>query len=141
MLLRLTRSIRIKVGWLVALAYLFCVLAPGAALAFGTGPVPCFGDEPPVILVSSTQMHAGGAHDHSGMHEHHRADAQGAPHKHQHDSKTSPGPCCAMLCVTALPADLLTIAKPLQPVSLCDSEVYAGLPGRAPPMLYRPPIA
>ena len=141
MLLRLTRSVRIKVGWLTALAYLLCVLAPGAALAFGIGPAPCFGDELPTVLVSSTPMHAGGAHDHGAMHVHHHADASGAPHKHEHDGKASPGPCCAMLCVTAIPADLPIISKPSQPVSLCVSEVYAGLPGRAPPVLYRPPIA
>jgi hypothetical protein len=143
MLLRLTRSIRVKVGWLVAMAYLLCVLAPGAALAFGIGPAPCFGEGLPVALVSSPpQVHAGGAHDHGGMHMHHQAaDASGEPHKHDHHGTASPGPCCAMLCVTALPADLPTIAKPSQPVSLCASEVYVGLPGQAPPLLYRPPIA
>jgi hypothetical protein len=142
MLLRLTRSIRVKVGWLVAMAYLLCVLAPGAALAFGIGPTPCFGDELPDALVSSTQVHAGGAHDHGGMHAHHQtADASGAPDRHDHHGKASPGPCCAMLCVTALPADLPTMVKPSQPISLCASEVYVGLPGQAPPLLYRPPIA
>ena len=141
MLLRLTRSIRIKLGWLVALTYLLCVLAPGAALAFGIVPAPCFGDELPVVLASSTQAHMARTDDHGGMHVHHQADASDAPHKHGHDGKASPGPCCAMLCVTALPADPPTIVKPSQPVSLCASEVYAGLPGRTPPLLYRPPIA
>jgi hypothetical protein len=141
MLLRLRRSIRIKVGWLVAMAYLFCVLAPGAALAFGIGPTPCFGDEPPVVSVPSTQVHMGGPHDHGGMHVHHQADASGAPHEHEHDGKASPGPCCAMLCATALPADLPTIVKPLSPVSVCTSEADRSLPSQAPPLLYRPPIA
>ena len=140
MLLRLTRSIRVKVGWLIALAYLLCVLAPGAALAFGSGPAPCLEDELPVVFASSTQMHVGESHDHGGMHVHHQADTSDAPHKHEHDGKAWPGPCCAMLCVTALPADLPTIVKPLQPISLCASEVYVGLPGMAPPLLYRPPI-
>jgi hypothetical protein len=141
MLLRLTRSIRVKVGWLVAMAYLLCVLAPGAALAFGIGPAPCFGDQLPVVLAPSTQVHAVGAHDHAGTHVHHQADVSGAPHKHDHDGRNSPGPCCPMLCVTALPADLPAIAKPLQPASLCDSEVYRSLSSKAPPLLYRPPIA
>src|SRR4051812_42477888 len=41
MLLRLTRSMRIRVGRIIALAYLFCVLAPAASLAWGNGPAPC----------------------------------------------------------------------------------------------------
>ena len=35
MFVRLTRPVRAKAGWFVALLYLFCVLAPGVALALG----------------------------------------------------------------------------------------------------------
>ena len=35
MFVRLTRPMRAKAGWFVALLYLFCVLAPGVALALG----------------------------------------------------------------------------------------------------------
>ena len=35
MFVRLTRPVRAKVGWFAALLYLFCMLAPGIALAFG----------------------------------------------------------------------------------------------------------
>ena len=35
MFVRLTRPARAKAGWFVALLYLFCVLAPGVALALG----------------------------------------------------------------------------------------------------------
>ena len=74
----------------------------------------------------------------------HRADAGHATQehtKHQHDGKGSPGPCCAMLCVSAIAADLPAVAKPLQPISLCVAENFQRLPGNAPPLLYRPPIA
>jgi cytosine/adenosine deaminase-related metal-dependent hydrolase len=146
MLLRLTRPIRVRVGWLIALAYLLCILAPGAALALGNGPAPCLTDsaEPaamipmhhgPGVLI---HMHAdGSSHDHAGMH----ADTGGAPAKHRHDGKTSSEPCCAILCVTALPATLPMLVKPSQPVSMCASDIYRSVQGKAPPLLYRPPIA
>ena len=35
MFVRLTRPVRAKAGWFIALLYLFCVLAPGVALALG----------------------------------------------------------------------------------------------------------
>jgi len=167
MLVRLTRSRRLTAGWIAALVYLLCVLAPGAALAFGRGPAPCFIDEviPVAVIAKSivksdasgpmTHRHADGSvHDHGVMHHH--ADAGDRPAAHHHDDKArddktrdnkvhdntaSPGPCCAMLCVTALPADLPLIAKPSQPVSLCATEAEWSAPGKAPPLLYRPPIA
>ena len=61
--------------------------------------------------------------------------------KHEHDGKGAMGPCCAMLCVSAIAADLPAIAKPSQPISLCVSENFQHLPGKAPPLLFRPPIA
>jgi hypothetical protein len=61
--------------------------------------------------------------------------------KHQHDGKGSIGPCCAMLCVSAIAADPPAVARPVQPISLCVSEDFQRLPGEAPPLLYRPPIA
>jgi hypothetical protein len=35
---------RVMAGQLIVLAYLFCVLSPGVALALGNGPEPCFGE-------------------------------------------------------------------------------------------------
>jgi hypothetical protein len=140
MLSHLTRRNRIKAGWLVALLYLCCVLAPGAALALGQ-QAPWLPAEIKLAAVAgahgdSHTMHAADAsHDHGGMHGDGRADAG-----HDHDGKTS-GPCCAMLCLSAIPAGLPTIAKPAPPVSVCVSENYRRLPDQAPPLLYRPPIA
>jgi ABC-type Zn2+ transport system substrate-binding protein/surface adhesin len=89
-------------------------------------------------------MHAASAaHQHGEGHQHH-ADAGGATHdhaKHQHDGKTSHGPCCAMLCVSAIAADPPAVAMPSPPISLCVSESFQRLRGEAPPLLYRPPIA
>ena len=145
MLLRLTLSMRIRVGRFIALAYLFCVLAPAAALAWGSGPAPCLDDALLADLVpvhhemQAGHVHDGVSHDHAGLHAHHQAAAQDAPAQHHHDGKA--GPCCAMMCVSALPADLPGIAKPLQPISACAPEIVVSLHSAAPPQRYRPPIA
>jgi len=141
---------------MAAAVYLFCSLAPGAALALGQGPAPCLSDtSQPVAMMpmdaasadGMAHMHGDGpSHDHAGMHAHHHADAGDAPPAHHHDGnshdhKAAPGPCCAMLCVTALPADLPLMVKPSQPTSLCAIEMMRSAASNAPPLLYRPPIA
>jgi hypothetical protein len=156
MSLRLTRSLRVLAGRLIALAYLFCVLSPGMALAFGTGPEPCF-DEfvAPVANAQQqiahleiahhemmAQMQAGdGQHDHHGMHTHHHAAAhEDAPAGH-HDHGKMPGACCAALCVVGIAGDLPSLTAPTR---MAAGQVFSGeqsLVGRAPPLLYRPPIA
>jgi hypothetical protein len=147
MLLRLTRSMRIRVGRLVALAYLFCVLAPATSLAWGSGPAPCLdgavlADAMPLHhQVSAGHVHDGASHGHAGTHAHHHTAAQDAPASHHHGGKGTVGSCCAMMCVSALPADLPTVAKPLLPVSACAPEAVVSLRSAAAPMHYRPPIA
>lgn len=146
MLLRLTRSMRIRVGWVVALAYLFCVLAPATSLAWGIGPAPCLDDVLPADLVPvhqampTSHVHECALHHHAGMHAH-QAAAPDTPAPHHHDGKGAAGPCCAMMCVSALPADLPVVTKPLQPISTCAPEIVASLHSAAPPQHYRPPIA
>ena len=135
MFVRLTKPVRAKVGWFVALLYLFCVLAPGAALAVGDAAsclVHQFG--------MTAAHHAMQAGEHA-MHHADSGDTMPGHSEHQHDGKGSPGPCCAMLCFSAIAADLPAVAKPVQPISLCVSESFQRLPGKAPPLLYRPPIA
>jgi hypothetical protein len=136
MFVRLTRRKRAKAGWLIALTYLLCVLAPAAAPAFGVS-APWLSDE--IKLAAASEMHHGSNHEHGGLAVTHDADNSGANHKH--DGKTSPGPCCAMLCLSAIPADLPEVAKPSQPISACVSEAYQRLPSESPHLLYRPPIA
>ena len=148
MLRRLTRRVRIAAGWLIALAYLSCVVAPGAALALGHGPVPCFAEDFPVAVVADAHgpaammhMHADGhGHDHMVMHLHHQGGSEDQP-AHHHDGKSLPGPCCAMLCVVAIPADLPDVGEPAQPTASRIAEAAFRVPGRVPPLLYRPPIA
>ena len=150
MFVRLTRPARAKAGWFAALLYLFCVLAPGAALALGDAGsclVHQFG-------MTAAHVHEGAQPEQAASHLHHamQADEHAMHHadsehtmtghsEHQHDGKTSPGPCCAMLCVPAIAADPPAFEKPSSPISLCVSENFQRLPGEAPPQLYRPPIA
>lgn len=135
---------RIRVGRFMALAYLFCVLAPAASLAWGSGPAPCLGDAlradlaPAHHQMSAGYMHGDVTHDHAGMHAHHQTARQDTPAPQHHEGKA--GPCCAMMCVIALPADLPGFAKPLQPVSSCAPDIVASMRSAAPPLLYRPPI-
>ncbi|WP_376708499.1 hypothetical protein [Bradyrhizobium australafricanum] len=145
--MRLTRSGRVRAGCSIILAYLFCVLAPSFALAFGA-PFPCLTDE--VQPAAAAHVHAasmpmvhteGVVHDHGGMHGHHTADNAAAPAKHSHDGKSSPGPCCALMCVSALPADLPFVAGPLHPIATRLAEACQGLRSEAPARRYRPPIA
>ena len=147
MLLRLTRSMRIRVGRIIALAYLFCVLAPAAALACGNGPAPCLDDVllagpvPAHHQMPTSHLHGDASHEHAGTHAHHQTAAQDAPAPHHHGGKGTVGACCAMMCVSALPADLPSVATPLLPVSACAPELVASLHSAAPPVHYRPPIA
>jgi hypothetical protein len=149
MFVGLTRRKRVKAGWFAALLYLFCVLAPGVALALGDA-ASCL--LPQSGTAATMQAHEGAQH--AASHQHHEMQADqhatlqaDAGHampghtKHQHDGKGSMGPCCAVLCVSAITANLPAVTKPLQPRSVCVSENFQRLPGEAPPLLYRPPIA
>ncbi|KRR10670.1 hypothetical protein CQ12_19580 [Bradyrhizobium jicamae] len=137
MFVRLKGPARAGSGWFAALLYLFCVLAPGAALALGDA-ASCLKVEPAAAL----HMHAGSPHqDHAGHAHHDAGNSQQEHAQHQHDGKDAPNPCCAMLCLSALPADLPAIARPAPPISVCVSENSWRPPGEVPPRLYRPPIA
>lgn len=139
-----------RAGCSIILAYLFCVLAPSIALAFGA-PFPCLTDEVRPVAMAHvhdiSMVHADGAahdhagHDHGGMHAHHAADGAEPPVKHSHDGKNAPGPCCAMMCVSALPADLPLVAGPLRQIAIRLTEAFQSLRSEAPARLYRPPIA
>nr|WP_233288435.1 hypothetical protein [Bradyrhizobium brasilense] len=151
-MVRLTRTGRVRAGCSIILAYLFCVLAPSFALAFGA-PFPCLTDE--VQPAAAAHVHAASmpmahaeavthdhaAYDHGGINVHHAADAAEPPAKHSHDGKNAPGPCCALMCVSALPADLPFVAGPLHPIATRLAEPTRGLRSEASARLYRPPIA
>ena len=151
MFVRLTRPVRAKAGWFVALLYLFCVLTPGAALALGDA-ASCLLHQSGTVAAMHGHQDAQPEHAASHLHHAKQADQHAMHHadaghaalehaKHQHDGKGSMGPCCAMLCVSAIAADPPAIVKPVQPISRSVSENFQRLPGEAPPLLYRPPIA
>lgn len=151
MFVRLTRPMRAKAGWFIALLYLFCVLAPGVALALGDAAschVQQLGTATAAHGHDGVQAEHAAAHRYLAMqadqHAMHHADAGHAipgHAEHQHDDKASPGPCCAMLCISAIAAEPPAVVKPVQPISLCGAENIQRLWGEAPPLLFRPPIA
>lgn len=147
MFVRLTRLKRAKAGWFAALLYLFCVLAPGVTLALGNAAAGLTTEVGTTVAAhdhAQPAHAAGGAHQHPEAHQDHHADTGNTAPDHardQHEGKGSPGPCCATVCVFAIATDLPAVAKPSLPTSVCVSENYQRLPGEAPPLLYRPPIA
>ena len=148
MFVRLARPVRDKAGWFAALLYLFCVLAPGVALALGDA-ASCLMHR---SEAAAAHVHEAAQEEHGAAHQHHEMQTDqhamhlaggvtSDPAQHRHDGKASVAPCCAMLCVSAIAADPPAIARPSQPMSICASENVQRLPGEASPQLFRPPIA
>jgi hypothetical protein len=154
----LTRLRRLRAGWIVALTYLLCVLAPTLSFALpGSRAVsPCLTDAAIVRMhLDAPVQHVridGHGHDHANAHLHANpgdldhslstaiksVNDKSVPEKAPHSSD---GQCCGLMCVTALPATLNDIAKPSVPVALCEVEGYRKVTDNAPPRHYRPPIS
>jgi hypothetical protein len=143
------------VGWIVALTYLLCVLAPTLSFALpGSRAVsPCLTEAAVVHMHMDAPIQQvridGHVHDHANMHSHASSgnldramsmaiNAKAAPGNAPH---LSDGQCCGLTCVTALPATLIDIVKPSAPTALCEIEGYRKVTDNAPPRLYRPPIS
>lgn len=154
MLVGLTRTQRRRAGWFVALAYLFCVLAPTLAFALpGSQAVPyCLADDdhvPSIVHVhheGTMQVHKDGhAYHHSGIQAHADHDAKSITLKSDSGPAKAPhsadGKCCGLICVTALPATLVNVARPLAPKAIREAESYRKLTDNAPVLRYRPPIS
>lgn len=158
MFARLTRAKRQRAGWIVALAYLFCVLSPTLSFALpGSHAIAyCLTDDdhaPGLGHVHNEgvaqHVHQNGQiHDHSGAPTHihtagnHQAKAVAlsdgsGPAKASHPAD---GKCCGLMCVTALPSADANVAKPLLPKAVRVTENFRTLRDSAPPRLYRPPI-
>lgn len=135
MFARFARKTRVRAGWFAALLYLFCVVAPGVALALGS-PAPWLAGGLKAAAAAHDHDHA--AHRHGDADAGHRSPAGGS---HHHEQDGTAGPCCAMLCLSTMAAELPSIAKPMQPKAVRLVENYRRLPDKAPPRLYRPPIA
>lgn len=146
MFVRLTRTRRLRAGWLFALIYLLCVLAPSASFAFGKNVAHCltvdsFGLSPMQLhkATGAEHVHSDGmAHDHSGMHsiaEKETSSPAKAPHK------SSDAQCCGLMCLTALPASLVDIVTLPVLTVVCGSEPLRSVAENAPSRHYRPPIS
>lgn len=154
MLVRLTRTKRLRAGWLLALAYLLCVLAPTISYALPGihAPAPCLDAK---HVPGMLHVHSGTQHVHDDGHTHDHAAAQvlaagddvsmsmtsgskSPPEKARHSSD---GQCCGLMCVTAIPATVVELAKPFAPTALCEVEGYRNVADNAPARLYRPPIS
>jgi hypothetical protein len=157
MLVRLGRAKRLRAGWLVALAYLLCVLAPTISFAVpgSHALAPCLtdADRAPGVVHVHNDMPA--PHVHKGGHLHDRSGAshtnfgedrsvsmelsgKSVPGKAPHSAD---GQCCGIACASALPATLIEIVKPSAPTALCKVDGYAKVTDNAPRRLYRPPIS
>ena len=156
MLVGLTRTQRRRAGWFVALAYLFCVLAPTLAFALPGGHATpyCLTDDDHVPGMVHVH-HEGIMHVHKDGHAHHHSGIQThADSSADHDVKpaalkgdagpakaphSTDGKCCGLMCVTALPAPLVAVIQPSVPKAVQFSDNYRKLADNAPPRLYRPP--
>lgn len=156
MLMGLTRLKRVRAGWIVALTYLLCVLAPTISFALpGSQAItPCLteashGPGMGHLHTDASIQHVrvdGHMHDHSGAHSHAISDGsisvalkgKSIPERVPHSSD---GQCCGLTCISALPATPIDIVKPSTPAARCDVEGYRKVTDNAPPRLYRPPIS
>ena len=157
MIIGLTRTRRVGAGWVVALIYLLCVLAPTMSFALpGSGAVtPCLTEAahgPGIVHLHSyvpiQQVRIDGpVHDHANVHSHASdlsrsmsmaINPKSVPEKAPHSFD---GQCCGLTCVSALPVTLIDIVKPSAPTALCEVEGCRRVTDNAPPQLYRPPIS
>ena len=156
-LIGLAKAKRVRAGWLLALVYLLCVLAPTASFALPGehALAPCLTDENhvpgvPHIRNVSAPRHidrAGRPHDHSGSHAHTSAIVQDVnsiaadrDHDADRNSHAPDGQCCGLFCLTALPAALVSVAAPSRAMSLCATRVDRPVADNGPDHHYRPPI-
>lgn len=140
---------------MLALAYLFCVLAPALsfAIAGAAHAAPCLTQDGHGRGIVHVKEHAAGSSQHvhaDGHFHHHLAVAEAAEHAAAAAQPISPagdhhksagGQCCGMVCVSALPAALTDVVRPDAPRSICVSANYRAIADNTPPQHYRPPIA
>lgn len=151
MLARLSKRSRLKAGWCVALAYLFCMLAPSLSFAFADAgrTAPCLIEDhgPGMMHGAARHVHdAGAAHDHVHMHG---ASSDHAGVMAQHDAalpvkdphKSTDTRCCGLVSVSAIPAGETVLIEPAFVASRCATEGRPFVANHAPPTPYRPPIS
>jgi hypothetical protein len=143
---------------LLALVYLFCVLAPAMSFAFADGAraAPCLTEDEHGMGIVHVHEHVGAVpqhvHEDGRSHDHGSSAVAAASDDGQTAAattgsspldhhKSSGGQCCGMVCVSALPATSTGFVAPSAPTSRCASESYRNVAGNSPPTLYRPPIS
>lgn len=146
MLLRLTRRSRIRAGMALLALYALCVIGSPLSMAFAgaKGALPCFTDEHPTIAAVDTDLTSRHAH-HSASHHHQQANLHdvmdhSAPPAHgDHGDHKRIGACCAVLCFAAVTNELAVPFGEPPHSSLVGEVLQAGLSGRTPERLDRPP--
>ena len=156
MLLRLTRSFRVKAAIAVAALYAFCILLPATAFALADGRMapPCLLDDLALVVaqnhapaadVPAVHHHDGTPHDHAGAAHHHHGDGPHAAAADQQSNpdhgKTRPGECCGLFPLVALAGGLRFALPPARLASSVIPALTDALTGREPDRIIRPPIA
>lgn len=150
MFVRFTTKQRRNAGWISALIYALCILAPtmSYALPGHHAVVDCMTIEG--VAVGAMHMHSTGepAHDHASapaMDDGGDASTMSASlSDEQAPTKKSPhmsGQCCALMCLTVLPAPIVEVAAPSVPTLIRVATSYSEPADNAPVVHYRPPIA
>jgi hypothetical protein len=152
MLARLNKPLRLKAGWCIALAYLFCVLAPSLSFAFADGSrsAPCIIEDHDPGMQMHESVIGGHVHQAGAVHDHTHAGSMSHPGMmaHEDDGIPAKGPqkpadtrCCGLVTPSAMPASETVLFKPVALTSLCEIERMRDLADNAPPKHYRPPIS
>jgi hypothetical protein len=136
MLIRLTKAMRWRAASTLALLYMLCVLSPAAAFAFGDGSraAHCVTDDNHGLRSVHVHEHDAGkthVHDDGASHEHAKAP--------DHEGKSADAQCCGLVCLSALPASLSDVARPILPALMANSVHQDDIAGKPPERLYRPP--
>ncbi len=146
MLVRLTRTARLWAAIVLGALYVLAIVAPAAAMAFGTGehPAHCLTDEQ--LGVTRVQPAAGG-HVHADAHARTHVDADGRTHHYDganhpapSDRDHDPAACCGLFGLTAMAVDPhLELGAPSRHSSIVALS-FDKLTGRGPDRINRPPI-
>ena len=160
----LTRQMRRRIGRVVALAYLVCVVAPPVSLAFTDGAVAahCLTDDHHAVAAvhdhadTAAHVHATShdhathdhaTHDHAmaghAGHDHATLAAERRPAEPQDTGKSSGkivGGCCGLFCLNAAVEDVSAAIGIAPRASILRPALEAPALGHEPDRIDRPPI-
>jgi len=162
---RLTGVSRVRAAIVFAVAYLLCVLAPSAVLAFTDGAAlrHCLTGHQHRAAMVRAEAHVhdghGGAysrgsavrgsthsahvsgHDHAGAHDHAAAadHLAGPAQASAGDGSGADAGCCGVFCLSAMPAGPIADVSPLTGMRAAAAVAEPGIAGRGPGRIDRPP--